>query len=353
MIPEEAAQNFAKTDFTKYFPDPRTGNEKGLQVASEMAGSLSPLGKMFSMLKGGAELARVPKALQNASALTSVGAIATPGDVGDKALGAVGALSLGGAGKLAEKVGTAASNKIPAFLRGLTNDSTAESLVNSVQKSHDELSKTADQLYGYVKGAIKKRNISIPVKPSYIKEAADILPKTRATKKLIEDATTGDYDAVHDLQSHLYKKGTKGLASSDISIENQGEEILDLRNRINDDMQGHLIRSGNVDIAHVLKQGKDIYKQLMDTYFNKNLPKSIGKLVHPELRLTPEKPEKLFKQNSKPMNKFLEKHPEAVKHIQGIKEKQEATEALSKIFTNTAKVGGAAYLGKSLFDFLQ
>jgi hypothetical protein len=108
-----------------------------------------------------------------------------------------------------------------------------------------------------------------------------------------------------------------------------------------------------VDIAHVLKQGKDIYKQLMDTYFNKNLPKSIGKLVHPELRLTPEKPEKLFKQNSKPMNKFLEKHPEAVKHIQGIKEKQEATEALSKIFTNTAKVGGAAYLGKSLFDFLQ
>jgi hypothetical protein len=353
MIPGKVAQDFANEDFTSYFPAPRNDDEKMLKGASEVVGSLGPLGKLFGMLKGGTQLARVPKVLQNATALTGTGAIATPGDIGNKAMGAVGALALGGTGKLAAQAGGAISNKVPAFLRGLTNESTSNALVDAVQKPHDVLDNTADKLYGYVRDAIKKRNISVPLNPEYVHQAEEILPKTRASKKLIADAKTGDYDAVHDLQSHLYKKGTKGIASDDIALENQGEEIIDLRNKINDDLKNHLIQTGNVDIAHVLEQGKGIYKKLMDTYFNKNLPKGIGKMVHPELRLVPENPENLFSQNSKPMVKFLKEHPEAAQHVQGIKEKEAAKKALASIFGTTAKIGGVGYVGKSLFDLLK
>lgn len=353
MIPGKVAEDFSKEDFTRYFPKPQNEDEGYLQTGAEVAGSLGPLGKMFGLLKGGAQAARVPKVLQNASALAGTGAIATPGDVVDKGLGAAGALALGAGGKLAAKTASAVSTKVPAFLRGLTNDSTVDSLVKAVQKPHDILSNTADQLYGYVRDAIKKRNISIPVKPEYLQKAEEILPKTRASKKLISDARSGDYEAVHDLQSQLYKKGTKGLLSDDVAIQNQADEIMELRQGINDDLKNNLMQSGHVDIAHVLQQGKTMHKQLMDTYFNKNLPKGIGKLVQSELRLVPENPENLFNQNSVPMQKFLKHHPEVTQHVQGIKEKEAAKKALGKLFGTTATIGGVGFAGKTLFDLLK
>lgn len=354
MLPGETAENFAKAaPYTDYVPAPQNDVEQGLQDVAKLAGSFSPLAKMFGALKAGTQLAGVPKVLQNASALAGTGAIATPGDAGDKGLGAAGALVLGGAGKAAGKIGSAIGTKIPELFRGLTNESTPEMLVKSVQRPHDVLSDTADQLYGYVKDAIKRRNVAVPIKPEYIQQAQQMLPKTRATQKLIQDAQTGDYDAVHDLQSHLYKKGTKGLSSDDIANENQGEEILDLRSKINDEVKDHLIKSGHVDIAHVLEQGKAVYKKLMDTYFNKKLPKSIGKLVHSESRLVPKKPENMFDQNSKPMTEFLQQHPETKQHIQGVKEKQAAKEALGSLLGTTAKIGGVGYVGKSLLDLLK
>lgn len=353
MIPGKVAQDFANQDFTDYLPKPQNGDESDLQTGAKVIGSLGPLGKMFGLLKSGAKLASIPKALQNASALAGTGAIATPGDAGDKALGAAGGVALGAAGKTASQVGKAVGTKIPAFLRGLTNESTPESLVQAVQKPHDILSNTAEQLYDYVRGAIKKRNLSIPVKPEYISKAEEVLPKTRASKKLIDDAQSGDYDAVHDLQSQLYKKGTSGLASDDIAMQNQGDEILDLRGKINDDLKNHLMQTGHVDIAHVLEQGKGVYKKLMDTYFNRNLPKGVGKMVQSDLRLVPENPEKIFQQDSVPMRKFLKAHPEAERHVQGITEKEAAKKALSNIFGNTAKVGGIGYVGKTLFDLLK
>lgn len=353
MLPGETAENFAKAaPYTDYVPAPQNDVERGLQDVAKLAGSFSPLAKMFGALKTGTQLAGVPKVLQNASALAGTGAIATPGDTDDKALGAAGAVALGGAGKVAGKIASTMATKVPAFLRGLVNESTPQALVEAVQKPHDVLSNTADRLYGYVKKAIKDRNISIPVKPEYIKQAEDILPNTRASKKLIRDAQSGDYNAVHDLQSHLYKKGTKGLASEDVANENQGEEILDLRNKINDDVKDHLIQSGHVDIAHVLEQGKGVYKKLMDTYFNKNLPKGIHKLVQSDLRLVPKNPEKLFSQNSKPMTKFLQQHPEASKHLKGVLEKQASQKALKGMAVKGGVLGGLTYGGKSISDLL-
>lgn len=353
MIPGKVAEDFAKEDFTRFLPGPENEDEKSLQTVAELGGSLGPLGKLFGALKGGAAAARVPKALQNASALTGTGIIATPGDSTDKGLGAVGALALGAGGKLASKTASAVGTKVPAFLRGLTNESTEQSLIDAVQKPHDVLGRTADQLYNYVRDSIKKRNVSIPVKQEYLDAAKAVLPKTRASQQLIDKVRTGDYDAVHDLQSHLYKKGTKGMASDDIAIENQGEEIMDLRNKINDDLKNNLIQNGHADIAHVLEQGRGIHKQLMDTYFNKNLPKGIGNLVRKSTRAVPKDLTGLFEKDSVSMKKFLQAHPEVTKHVKGIKEKEAAKQALKKILWGS---GGAA-VGitgtKTLYDLLK
>lgn len=350
FLPGKAAQAFANApDYTSYFPAPQDTSEQLIQGGAELVGSLGPIGKLFGALKGASAAARVPQALQNTAALTGTGAIATPGDVTDKTMGTIGALAAGGAGKIA----ATAAGKIPTFLRSLMNPTTPQDIVDTVQNAHDTLSNTANELYGYVKNEINNRGISIPVKPEYIQEATDVLPKTRASQKLIQAATTGDYNAVHDLQSQLYKKGTSGLASDDIAIQNQGDEILDLRNKINDDLNSHLMQTGNSDIAHVLDQGKDIYKQLMDTYFNKNLPSSVSKLVHPDIRLVPDNPEDLMSQNSKPMSEFLAAHPGLSKQVQDVQDKKAAMKALSKVVTTGAKVGGVSYLGKSLFDFLK
>lgn len=352
MIPGKIAQDYANADATSYFPQPQNGDEVALQKIAELGGSLGPLGKMFGMLKGGAQIARVPKVLQNATALAGTGALATPGDAGDKALGAAGALALGGAGKLGGAIASKTAEKVPAFLRGLTNESSIDALAKAVQKPYNVLRNTEGQLYDYVRSAINRRNITIPVKSQYLADAQTLLPNTRASAKLIHDAKGGDYEAIHDLQSQLYKKGTKALASDDVAISNQGEEIIDLRNKINEDLKNHLMQTGNVDVAHVLQQGRGIHKQIMDTYFNKNLPKGISKLVQEDIRLVPENLPGVFEQNSKPMAKFLQEHPEAAKHVKGVREKEAAKNALGKIFTSTAKVGGAAYLGKSLFDLL-
>ena len=354
LIPTEFTQNLANSpDLRDLFPKAQGTGQKSVQMAGELVGGGGLLGKLFQGVKGASALAQVPKALQNPLSLGVTGAVATPGNASDRAMGAGGALALGAGGKVASKIAAKAGDKIPAFMRGLTSKSTPESLVESVQKPHDRLQSTSDELYGQVRQAIKKRGVKIPVKDDHLNQVADILPKTRASRQLIEQAKSGDYEAVHKLQSHLYKKGTKGLASDDIALENQGEEILDLRDKINDDLESHLMKNGHIDIAHVLKQGKKTYKQIMDTYYAPHLRKGVGKMVHSDLRLVPENPEKLFTQNSVPMKAFLGKHPDAAKHVQGIKEKEKALKDLKKIMTRAGIGGGIVAGTKSIHDLIK
>lgn len=354
LIPTEFTQNLANSqDLRELFPQPHTGGQKGVQLASELVGGGGLFGKLFGALKNANALARIPGALQAPLALGEAGAIATPGNKADRALGAGSALLLGGAGKGAAKIAEKAGDKLTPFLRGLGSKSTPEALVQAVQKPHDLLQGTADTLYSQVRGAIKNRDIKIPVNEEYLNEVAQILPKKRASRQLIEKAKSGDYDAIHDLQSHLYKKGTKGLSSDDIALENQGEEILELRDKINDDLENHLLKEGHLDVAHVLRQGKRAHKQLIDTYYAPHLRKGIGKMVNQETRLVPENPEKLFNQNSVPMKDFLAKHPEAAKHVQGIREKKKAMKDLKKLFLATGVSGGATAGLKSIYDLFK
>ncbi len=354
FVPGENASKLANSpDLRDIFLKAQGTGQKSAQLASELLGGGGVFGKLMQGVKGASALAKVPKALQTPASLAGAGVIATPGGVTEKAEGAGTALALGGLGHTLGKVAGKVSEKLPEFFRGLTSKSTPKALVQSIQKPHDILQSTADDIYGQARQAVKKRNISIPIKESHLVEVADILPKTRATAKLIEKAKSGDYEAVQQLQSHLYKKGTKALSSDDIALENQGEEILELRDKINDDAENHLIKEGHLDVAHLLKQGKKVYAQLKDTYFNKLIPKGIGKLVHSETRLIPEKPVNLFTQNSEPMKIFLQKHPEASKHVQRIKEKEKAIKALNKTLLGSGVTGGLLAGGKTLYDLFK
>lgn len=351
LIPTEFTQNLANSpDLRDLFPKAHGTGQKTVQMASELIGGGGLLGKLMGGLKGASALVKVPEMLQTPLALAGTGAIATPGNVKERAKGAGGALVLGAGGKVAGKIAEKAVKKLPAFMKGLTTKSTPEALVEAVQKPHDVLSNTADEQYSQVRQAIKKRDIKIPVKDEHLNTIAEILPKTRATRQLIEEAKSGDYEAVHQLQSHLYKKGTKGLASDDIALENQGEEILDLRDKINSDLENHLLKEGHSDIAHVLRQGKKTHKQIMDTYYPKNLRKGIGKMVHNDLRLVPKNPENLFDQNSVPMKDFLAKHPEAAKHLEGIKNKKMAYKFLKDALSAGTGAGGITIVAKGIHD---
>lgn len=351
FIPGKFADNFANQPaLTSYTPAPQNDVEQGAQDTAKFVGSLGGLGKLFGTLKAGSSALKIPKALQNATALMGTGAIATPGGAWDKTLGAAEGLALGGAGKVIQKT----AEKVPPFLRGLFNSSTENDLVKSVQNPHDVLQNTAETLYDQVRGAIKRRNVSVNVNPSTLDEILDQeAMKTPTVKKLVDAAKQGDYDSLHKLQSSLYQKGTKDMLNPDAVVETRGENLMDLRQRINKEIENNLLQQGHVDIAHVLRQGKNIYKQLMDTYFAKDLPKGIGKLVQSDLRKVPENAQNLFSENSKPMAKFLKQHPETAKHVQGINEKQAAIKALHKILWGAGGVGVGLTGGRTLYDLLK
>lgn len=168
LIPTEFTQNLANSqDLRKLFPQAHGTGQKSVQMAGELIGAGGILGKLMGGLKSVNVLAKVPKALQTPLALAETGAIATPGNATDRALGAGGALTLGGVGTLAGKAAGKVGEKLPAFLRGLSNKSTPEALVEAVQKPHDLLQSTADDFYGQVRQAIKKEILKYLYKKSF------------------------------------------------------------------------------------------------------------------------------------------------------------------------------------------
>ncbi len=355
LIPGQAAQDLANSrDLRELFPKAEGTGQKSVQMASEILGGGGLFGKLMQGVKGASALAHVPEALQNPLALGGAGYLATPGSQTDKGLGAAGALALGAAGNIATKVASKAGDKIGALIRGLKNNSTAEDLVQAIQKPHDIMQSTVDDLYGQVRNAIKNRNIRPKINHEYLDEISTYPSMNSKThQELIQKAKDGDYEAIHALQSSLYKKGTKDTLNSDSVIETRGENLLQLRDKINENLEQDLLKNGHIDVAHVLNLGKKANAELKNTYFDRLLPKGIGKLVAHELRLVPENPEKLLSQNSVPMDIFRQKHPEAAKHAQGIKEKKQAIKALEKTLIGLGVGGGATAGIKSIYDLLE
>lgn len=226
-------------------------------------------------------------------------------------------------------------------------------LMKGVQNAHDKLLKGASDIYDYIKSEVKPRGVSnIDISPNLINEAEANLPKTRANKKLIEDARSGDYEALHNIQSDLGKKGTKAL-SSDLSADrNIGEEMMDTREKINEAIENKFKENGHEDLAKLLQEARGKYRTLKDTYYSHP---TIAKLVNPEIRKIPSNPLKTFSEESVPMQKVLNSHPElstAVKTNDMAKEFFKKLNKLKNVGIGTGIAGGAIYGAKQLSNSL-
>lgn len=350
-IPTKITQDFANSpDLRSFFPQPETGLQQGVQTASEFAGGAAPFAKLFGALKGLSQSTKIPKTLQNSVALAGTGYLGTPGDAVDKLVGTAGALGAGALGKVAQK----SFDKLSPVVRGIFNESSPEAIIESVQKPHDILKREADDFYNKIDETIKKRNIKVNIDPKYLDEILEYPSMdSKVHRELVQKAKDGDYEAVHKLQSSMYKKGTKDISNDDSVVETRGENLLSLRDKLNEEMNKSFLNDNHWDVSYLLGQARKRYSDLQKTYFDKLLPKGIGKLVHQETRLIPENVEALFKQNSVPMKRFLSKHPEIEKHIQGLKDKKEANKILKRLALGTGIAGGGIAGSKTIYDLLK
>lgn len=274
----------------------------------------------------------------------------TPGGIPERSIAALETMALPGAGKLLKGAGKQII-KIPAEIKALFSKTNTEKALNTALARHDSLESTASELFNHARDQMKKRGIK-EIKPQtdVIDKIKRFLPKTPDHQKLYEDAKGGDPESLHKLQSWLWKKGNKATNSEDHAISNRGEEMLSLRNQLNQGVQNKLAAGGHLDLVHSYKQGQKLFKELKDTYY-KN--KKIQNVFDPEIRKIPEDVTKHFSENSTPMNEFFKSHPELKEEVLKSKRKREAITNLKKKAGEAGVGAGVIYGGSKLSDLFE
>lgn len=221
-----------------------------------------------------------------------------------------------------------------------------EGLVSLVQKGHDKAFQQASDLYNFVKNEVNNRGIkNINVNDKLIDKAEGYLPKTDSNEALIAKARTGDYEAVHNLQSDLGKRGFK-LKAHDLSSESdKGEEMLDLRDKINRSTSNTFKDLGHEDLSKLLDEARNKFSKMKDTYYSHN---SIAKMVNPSTRKIPKNPINIFSEKSVQMDKLIKKHPEIQEAIDLKKEKDKL-----KPILKYSGIGASAFAGGALEEYVR
>lgn len=235
--------------------------------------------------------------------------------------------------------------------RGLSQ-STPEILNQSIQAHHDSLLQSAQGDFQHVVNEVKNRNVpNIKISKDIIKQlrTPGYFPKTEATKKLIQDVEKGDYNALRDAQSDLFHEGNRRNRSPLSSERNQGKEMHDLRDKINNIISEHLIKTGNTDLNEILESGKNKYFNLKDLYNAKGVPPAIKKLVDKDYREIPPDIYKTLSKTSKPINKLKEANPEIEKQLLKEERRKNALNTLKKLTHKSADLTSKGLLGAGLY----
>lgn len=245
-------------------------------------------------------------------------------------------------------VGTV-TTKLPGIVKTLLSKVNPRNWVNSVRKGHDLLQEESSGIYDLIKNQVKKKNLNIKVDDDILNYAARHLPDTTKTRSLLKSAREGKYEAIHDLQSSLGDLGSQAKTSA--LTRNAGEEMLDARNLINDAIQNNFIKYGESDLAHLLKKGRNIFRNKMETYYEHP---GIGRMVRPKLRKTPKNITNFFSEESEPMANILKTHPEIKNELELLKEKENIINNIklgAKIgIPTTVGLGGTGYLLRNLLS---
>lgn len=269
-------------------PQIASGGNYGIpQKVASSAGETIP-----AMLAGGSSLLG-----QGAAGFGMGAAAAPPGQRIES--GAENALLTTGLGKVLPMIGKTVGN--------LISPATDKSMAANVQGIHDLIDNQASQGFQDVGKGVTDRGITqVPMQLSVMNDLSNVIkskyfPKTEQSRNMINDALSGDYNSLRKMQTELWKKGTKAASSDSLLDQNKADEIFDLRDRINNNISHHLVRTGHEDLNSLLNQSRGAYKYLQDTFYNKNISPQIKKLVNPDIRATPKNLGKLLQTDSIPM----------------------------------------------------
>lgn len=253
----------------------------------------------------------------------------------------------GAIGAPAGIVGGKLAMKVPGLAQGIKAVMTKidpKGLAYGVQASHDKLMNQASDIYNFIKSEVGPRGVSkIDLPEGLIDSASEHLPDTDASKDLINRAKSGDYDALHELQSDLGQRGAKLKGADLYADRNIGEKMLDTREKINDAIRDRFKEYGQDDLANLLDEAKDKYRYIKDTYYSHP---TVAKLVGSETRKIPTDPIKTFSEESKPMGKLLAAHPE----IQEAVNTSNTAKNFMKGLKKTAYVAGGTLAVPGLYE---
>lgn len=216
--------------------------------------------------------------------------------------------------------------------------------VKTVQSGHDADEQLASDIYNTVKTEANDANLNnIPLSDDIIDEAQLHLPKTRASKLLIENAKKGGYESLHKLQSDLGKLGHDALSNDSYAEQLKGHEILDTRDKILESIHDYMKKNNREDLSSMINLGRGMWKNLKETYYEHP---SISKMVNKKIRLVPKNPENIFSEESIPMNRVLQRHPEISEEL---KKYQDAKSFMKKLRKGAYTAGGIGLVGNSLY----
>lgn len=310
-----------------YFAGP--GMLKAGSKVAETLGNIPQLAKYLDQAKN--IFSKSPNASQiggSAAGNALLGAVMTPENQGTGALigGTLGA-AVPGVEKGIQAIKS--SGLLP----------TKKSLTSNIFNVHDALDNRAAEGFKAVSEGVNQRGITqVPIESSFIHDLKEYFPKTKQANALLESAASGDYNALRKIQSDLYTNAKSNL-KSDLEVERmRAAEMLEKRDEINQAISNHLIDTGNMDLNEILNASRNDYRLLQDIYYNKNMPNALVKMVDSETRKIPNNLLTVLKEESKPMNKFLEFHP-------GLKESLNRYLSLEAIKKPLKKSAGITGLG--------
>lgn len=324
----------------------------GLNVASGLASSAMPEPQRNMMAQLPQIATGQPYGLPQKAA-TAVGSM-IPNVMagGESALGQMGAGAAMGAAqaKPGERMHDAATNALSTlavfkgapYVASLFRQVNPTDTANLIQKGHDALKEQAENAFKDVSKGVHERGIAtVPTQEIKFNGLRKYFPDTDEAKKLLNDAKTGNYNALRKVQSDLWTKATKNLRS-DLEVDRmRGEEMLERRDKINNAISNHLQNTGNHDLDAVLNKARSDFHDLKDIYYSHP---TISKLVDEHTREIPENIFTTLKKNSVPLNRLKEFHPDISADINALNNKKNLKSSLKALGWSGGALG-TTYLG--------
>jgi len=247
-----------------------------------------------------------------------------------------------------------AARNIPEFMAGekLVSSlkpsgflATQKSIKNQILNTHDALENKASSAFKKVSDEVNRKGITqVPIEQDMIEGLREYFPRTKAANKLIEDAKSGNYNALRKMQSDLYTSGKKNLGSDFEADRMKGSEMFEKREDINQAISNHLQKTGNEDLNQILNTARNDYRTLQNIYYNPNMNNAIVNMVNKDYRKIPKNLVDVLSEESNPMQALKDFHGGLENALKKYITRGKATSVLKKVAVPAA-IGAAGGYG--------